>query len=373
MPTEEEKEKVRKTRAELGLPPLEEGSYSERQTTDYWERHPEDVTPHTPKQSQAQGARKSKSITYFVPNNNRVDLPDANTVWNEARGFAEQLPRKRKNVSTLAEMYLQENPKPLTPDEAIAAEKRRANIALLGEALHLLIDTGSIIGGGNVYQRRPIAANTVADSKARQDYLNSNYQNDLARWRQMYNKILSQSDEEYPDRTVDIFKALYNAYLNAGKEGAKITQKEEQFDKKQEGNEKLAHIRGKYSVAAAKARGKAEGKKVAVPDGKGGWILINQEDVSEFNKNLENIAYNNGNPLSPTLDKRTGKLIAPTKEQEQANKAKILNNNEQARAKREAANKAYKEVRSGGKKKFAPNSQINNDKKNTRQNYGSWQ
>ena len=105
---------------------------------------------------------------------------------------------------------------------------------MLGEALHLLIDTGSIIGGGNVYQRRPIAANTVADSKARRDYLNSNYQNDLARWRQMYNKILSQSDEEYPDRTVDIFKALYNAYLNAGKEGAKITQKEEQFDKKQE-------------------------------------------------------------------------------------------------------------------------------------------
>ena len=77
--------------------------------------------------------------------------------------------------------------------------------------------------------------------------------------------------------------------------------------------------------------------------------------------------------MSPTLDKRTGKLIAPTKEQEQANKARILNNNEQARAEREAANKAYKEVRSGGKKKFAPNSQINNDKKNTRQNYGSWQ
>lgn len=327
-------------------------SWSKSQST-------QETAPHT-QTKPLQTKTISNSTTYYDTEGD--GLPDENEVWEKAEAFNSRLPKKKRDVNTLAGLYLKNNPEPTSPKEEIEKEKRRTNLALLSEALHLLVDTGSIIGGGNVYKRQPIAANTINESKAKQAALDADYRNRLARWREAYYNILAKDNEEYPDRTVDIFKALYNAYANAGKDRVRYNQKLTLQDKDLANKKEVATIRGKYSVAAARA-GKPD-KEVLVPDDNGGFIKMKQQDVEPYMKRREEVAQQEGKIPGDRYDKKANKVIKVTKEEQEAAKAKTLKENAAARARLDAMNKAYEAARKGNKTRYAPSSMSKEEVKN---------
>ena len=271
--------------------------------------------------SQLQSTRQDNA--YKRTNTLPPSTEAADTYWQWAKDRDKEIRRNNpRDYKTIADYYLRNNPQPTLSEDDIKAERRRANFAMLSEALHLLVDIGSAVGGGNVYKREPHALRAVLDSKGRREALIDSYRRNLSRWQDAYAKVIGDASQEDRDRTIDIFRTIYPAYTSLDKEmyrqegssrledkkhGNRVTEE----SNKQKNREDLADRIGRWKVKAATV-GKQEKTVPWIDPITGSVEMLPESAANRFDKTYADLRMKNANLPSETVDKRSGKTIKPT-------------------------------------------------------------
>lgn len=271
--------------------------------------------------SQLQSTRQDNA--YKRTNTLPPSTEAADTYWQWAKDRDKEIRRNNpRDYKTIADYYLRNNPQPTLPEDDIKAERRRANFAMLSEALHLLVDIGSAVGGGNVYKREPHALRAVLDSKGRREALMDSYRRNLSRWQEAYAKVVGDASQEDRDRTIDIFRTIYPAYTSLDKEMLQQGNRLKLEDKKhgnrlseesnkQKNRENLADRIGRWKVKAATV-GKQEKTVPWIDPITGSVEMLPESAANRFDKTYADLRMKNANLPSETVDKRSGKTIKPT-------------------------------------------------------------
>ena len=270
--------------------------------------------------SQLQSTRQDNA--YKRTNTLPPSTEAADTYWQWAKDRDKEIRRNNpRDYKTIADYYLRNNPQPTLPEDDIKAERRRANLAMLSEALHLLVDIGSAVGGGNVYKREPHALRAVLDSKGRREALIDSYRRNLSRWQDAYAKVIGDASQEDRDRTIDIFRTIYPVYTSLDKEmlqqGNRLeleAEKQKNALERQERAQKAKKALEDYKNNLRKNLYKYKGEQLI-----GVWfpgetkpVRIPQRDKPFYDALMEIYATEKGLPR-PFYDKRNGKWVIPTK------------------------------------------------------------
>lgn len=270
--------------------------------------------------SQLQSTRQDNA--YKRTNTLPPSTEAADTYWQWAKDRDKEIRRNNpRDYKTIADYYLRNNPQPTLPEDDIKAERRRANLAMLSEALHLLVDIGSAVGGGNVYKREPHALRAVLDSKGRREALIDSYRRNLSRWQDAYAKVIGDASQEDRDRTIDIFRTIYPAYTSLDKEmlqqGNRLeleAEKQKNALERQERAQKAKKALEDYRNNLRKDLYKYKGEQLI-----GVWfpgetkpVLIPRRDKPFYDTIMEVYIAEMGLP-HPIYDKRNGKWVSPTK------------------------------------------------------------
>lgn len=270
--------------------------------------------------SQLQSTRQDN--TYKRTNTLPPSTEAADTYWQWAKERDKEIRRNNpRDYKTIADYYLRNNPQPTLPEDDIKAERRRANFAMLSEALHLLVDIGSAVGGGNVYKREPHALRAVLDSKGRREALIDSYRRNLLRWQDAYAKVIGDASQEDRDRTIDIFRTIYPAYTSLDKEMLRQdnrleleAEKQKNALERQERAQKAQKALEDYKNNLRKNLYKYKGEQLI-----GVWfpgrtqpLLIPKRDKPFYDTIMEVYIAEMGLP-QPFYDKRNGKWVIPTK------------------------------------------------------------
>jgi hypothetical protein len=283
--------------------------------------------------NQLQSTRQDN--TYKRTNTLPPSTEAADTYWQWAKERDKEIRRNTpRDYKTIADYYLRNNPQPTLPEEDIKAERRRANFAMLSEALHLLVDIGSAVGGGNVYKREPHALRAVLDSKGRREALMDSYRRNLSRWQEAYAKVIGDASQEDRDRTIDIFRTIYPAYTSLDKEmlqqGNRLeleAEKQKNALERQERAQKAKKALEDYRNNLRKDLYKYKKEQMV-----GVWFPGETKPVDvpikdlPFYNTLKDIYITEMGLPHPIYDKRSGKWVSPTKTEVDTKKSENMAN-----------------------------------------------
>ena len=283
--------------------------------------------------NQLQSTRQDN--TYKRTNTLPPSTEAADTYWQWAKERDKEIRRNTpRDYKTIADYYLRNNPQPTLPEEDIKAERRRANFAMLSEALHLLVDIGSAVGGGNVYKREPHALRAVLDSKGRREALMDSYRRNLSRWQEAYAKVIGDASQEDRDRTIDIFRTIYPAYTSLDKEmlqqGNRLeleAEKQKNALERQERAQKAKKALEDYKNNLKKDlyRYKKEQMVGVWFPGETKPVDVPIKDLPFYNT-LKDIYITEMGLPHPIYDKRNGKWVSPTKTEVDTKKSENMAN-----------------------------------------------
>nr|DAY23508.1 MAG TPA: hypothetical protein [Caudoviricetes sp.] len=284
--------------------------------------------------SQLQSTRQDNA--YKRTNTLPPSTEAADTYWQWAKDRDKEIRRNnpRDYYKTIADYYLRNNPQPTLPEDDIKAERRRANFAMLSEALHLLVDIGSAVGGGNVYKREPHALRAVLDSKGRREALMDSYRRNLSRWQDAYAKVIGDASQEDRDRTIDIFRTIYPAYTSLDKEMLRQDNRLElEAEKQKNALERQERAqKAKKALEDYKNNLKKDLYRYKKEQMVGVWFPGETKPVDvpikdlPFYNTLKDIYITEMGLPHPIYDKRSGKWVSPTKTEVDTKKSENMAN-----------------------------------------------
>ena len=283
--------------------------------------------------SQLQSTRQDNA--YKRTNTLPPSTEAADTYWQWAKDRDKEIRRNNpRDYKTIADYYLRNNPQPTLPEDDIKAERRRANLAMLSEALHLLVDIGSAVGGGNVYKREPHALRAVLDSKGRREALIDSYRRNLSRWQDAYAKVIGDASQEDRDRTIDIFRTIYPAYTSLDKEMLRQDNRLElEAEKQKNALERQERAqKAKKALEDYKNNLKKDLYRYKKEQMVGVWFPGETKPVDvpikdlPFYNTLKDIYITEMGLPHPIYDKRSGKWVSPTKTEVDTKKSENMAN-----------------------------------------------
>lgn len=283
--------------------------------------------------SQLQSTRQDNA--YKRTNTLPPSTEAADTYWQWAKDRDKEIRRNNpRDYKTIADYYLRNNPQPTLPEDDIKAERRRANFAMLSEALHLLVDIGSAVGGGNVYKREPHALRAVLDSKGRREALMDSYRRNLSRWQDAYAKVIGDASQEDRDRTIDIFRTIYPAYTSLDKEMLRQDNRLElEAEKQKNALERQERAqKAKKALEDYKNNLKKDLYRYKKEQMVGVWFPGETKPVDvpikdlPFYNTLKDIYITEMGLPHPIYDKRSGKWVSPTKTEVDTKKSENMAN-----------------------------------------------
>ncbi len=282
-------------------------------------------TPYIPSSVPNAGTSKDESYT------------DSSNLVDRAVGDTERAYKRLQSMQgerpSLSQLFLKNNPKPQLDKNDIETQRKRANYALATEALRLMVDIGSGLGGGNIYRREPTAAAQVKESQAIEDRIRQSFANNVAHWRKAYEQAaLADANKDKGDY-VNLFGKIYNGLLGQEKEGGinqrfydRLDWRDGDREDEQEHQIFMQGLKGtqreKMARLAAYFRERArqsQDNEVVNRYFPGiGWVRMRAIDA-EYAKKLEDqIAYQHGGYLPTKIDPMTGKIISPNRYEQNA-------------------------------------------------------
>lgn len=243
-----------------------------------------------------------------------------------------------KSPQLISELYLKNNPQPTLPEQDIATQKRRVDLAILSEALRLISDTAAGAYGGNIYKRQPYALQQVAQADNNIDRIKATYAANLRNWQNAYANALKDSGDNKGDYA-SIFNKIYGGILEQEKQDninqrfydkldwSDMNRKDQQahqiFLQKLKGTqqERLAQLAAFYRERARNSR---DNELVNMYFPKVGWTKMRAIDAKYVPNMLSAIAYQHGGFLPTEIDEETGRIVVPSKYEQGAAQAKAL-------------------------------------------------